>query len=174
MIDSRKCIAILALIVCSATAASADETEMLLNLPPVGMQSSGEQAAPVTDQSTSYPSTNPLPRVASSLAIVLGGFLLIAVLFRQPQQEKRNSELIETLGAVNVAPKVKLHLVRLGSRLLVLHLAPNSVQCVTEITDPDEVQRLLVGEDRAAALSPRVSDLLNASADWPVNSRVET
>lgn len=172
MIDSRNCFAILALVVCFTTVAIADESDMLLSPQSVELQrSTGAQSVSISDQPANYPSTNPLPRVVSSLAIVLGGFFLVAVLLRKPQQEAKSTQLIETLGAVSVAPKVKLHLVRLGSRLLVLHLAPNAVHCVTEITDADEVQRLLVGNDRAATLSPRVSELLNSSADWPSDSR---
>ena len=101
--------------------------------------------------------------VASSLAIVLGGFLLLSILLRKPQPAKVTSQLIESLGAVHITPKVKLHLVRFGSRILVLHLASNAVQCVAELSDPLEVQRVMNEGNTEISTPPQVDELLRAA-----------
>lgn len=98
--------------------------------------------------------------VLSSLAIVLGVFFLLSALFRKQHRRTEGPRMLETLGQVQVAPKVKLHLVRFGSRLLVLHITPNSVERVAEISDPDEVQRLLNDHNDPAATYPQVDELL--------------
>lgn len=114
------------------------------------------------------PASNPLSResirtVGSSLAIVLGLLTLWTAFQRSQQRRQEGAALMQSLGAIQVTPKVKLHVVRLGRRLLVLHLAGGRVDRVAEIDDPDEVAQLLgTTTSRAATVSPRVEELLHA------------
>lgn len=141
---------------------TADETDYRL----APAQHVRQGAMPSGSANVSPAKRNPLVTVGSSLAIVLGGFAILAALFRKTEKPRaKPSELMETLGAVQVTPKVKLHLVRLGSRLLVLHLGANSVERVAEISDPEEVQNLLHGGDLAGATAvevPQVDEMLRA------------
>ncbi len=104
---------------------------------------------------------HPLRIVTSSLAIVLGGFALFLVWFRR-QTAAVSSGVMDSLGTIQVTPKVQLHLVRFGSRLLLLHVTPDKVQRVAEVTDPSEVQSLLAAHHGVTRqpVSDRVDELL--------------
>jgi flagellar biogenesis protein FliO len=52
------------------------------------------------------------------------------------------TEVIEVLGRTPLAGRQQAHLVRIGSKMLVLAVSPNGVETLTEITDPLEVDRL--------------------------------
>ena len=97
------------------------------------------------------PETNPpeftqsLVTVVSSLAVVLGLFFLVTWLFRRtaPRQSVRlPGEVFEFLGRAPLAGRQEMQLLRLGHKLLLLAVTPTSAQTLTEITDPDEVDRL--------------------------------
>ena len=104
---------------------------------------------------------HPLRVVTSSLAIVLGGFAIFLVWFRR-QTSVVSSCVMDTLGTIKVTPKVQLHLVKLGSRLLLLHLTPEKVERVAEVTDPSEVQSLLAAHHGVTRqpVSGRIDELL--------------
>ena len=104
--------------------------------------SSPETTSSPFSERTTLSKRQPLQTVVSSLAIVLGGFALLLFCFRK-RTRKGSTDILETLGTVQLAPKARLHLVRLGSRLLLLHITPGKVHRVTEFTDPQEVQDLL-------------------------------
>ena len=158
---------VIGLMACSA--AGADESRIPLSPRRVSSQNAQDgHATPEAKRSAgdtsvvrSSRSRQPLRVVASSLAIVLGGLALLVAGIRR-QASLGSPGLMETLTTVQVAPKVRLHLVRLGSRLLLLHLTPQSVERVAEITDPDEVRELLAAHYAGAdeATSERVGDVL--------------
>lgn len=158
------CLAVALLL--SATGLSfADEADYRLTpLPSGSLAASAVGANPSVSPSVSPAKSHPLRTVASSLAIVLGGFAILTAVFRKMEKPRaKPSDLMETLGAVQVTSKVKLHLVRLGSRILVLHLGTNSVERVAEITDPVEVEQLLRGGDVTDAVNvPQVDEMLRA------------
>ncbi len=82
---------------------------------------------------------------AASLAIVLGLFLLVAWAVRRGMPKGTAclpSEAVEVLGRANLFGRQQVHLVRCGSKLLLVHISPTSVETLTEITDPAEVERL--------------------------------
>ncbi|MEI8018508.1 MAG: flagellar biosynthetic protein FliO, partial [Schlesneria sp.] len=49
---------------------------------------------------------------------------------------------LEVLGRQTIEPKVVVHLVRCGSRILVLGVGSDGVRTLSEIVDPEEVERL--------------------------------
>ncbi len=49
---------------------------------------------------------------------------------------------LEVLGRQTIEPKVAVHLVRCGSRILVLGVGSDGVRTLSEIDDPEEVERL--------------------------------
>jgi flagellar biogenesis protein FliO len=86
-----------------------------------------------------------LVTVASSLGVVLGLFLVVAWAMRRTVPGGSvvlPTEVVEVLGRAALAGKAQVHLVRCGSKLLLVSLSPTGVETLTEITDPDEVTRL--------------------------------
>jgi flagellar biosynthetic protein FliO len=86
-----------------------------------------------------------LAKVGSSLAVVLGLFVLV-VWFSRRFGSKRSghlpTEVIDTLGRVPLNGRQEMHLVRVGKKLLLLSVTPDSAETLTEITDPVEIDRL--------------------------------
>jgi len=91
---------------------------------------------------------SPLPSLATMLAalgLVLGLFLATIWLLRRSMPAGPRmlpSEVVEVLGRVPLTGRQHAHLVRCGSKLLLLSVAPGAVETLTEITDPLEVDRL--------------------------------
>ncbi len=82
---------------------------------------------------------------AASLGIVLGLFLVVVWAVRRGLPKGAGmlpSEAVEVLGRASLIGKQNVHLVRCGGKLLLVCISPGSVQTLTEITDPDEVERL--------------------------------
>ncbi|MFO1041412.1 MAG: flagellar biosynthetic protein FliO [Planctomycetaceae bacterium] len=52
-------------------------------------------------------------------------------------------EALELLGRRAIEQKVAIHLIRCGSRVLVVGVSPEGARTLSEITDPAEVQRLI-------------------------------
>ena len=83
--------------------------------------------------------------LAGSLGVVLGIFLLIAWLMRRaaPQGLTRlPNEAFEVLGRAPLAGRQNVHLMRCGNKLLLVSITPAGTETLTEITDPQEVDRL--------------------------------
>lgn len=91
---------------------------------------------------TSLPS---MITLSGSLGVVLGIFLLIAWLMRKaaPQGLARlPGEAFEVLGRAPLAGRQNVHLLRCGNKLLLVSVTPAGTETLTEITDPQEVDRL--------------------------------
>jgi flagellar biogenesis protein FliO len=83
--------------------------------------------------------------VAGSLGVVLGIFLLIAWLLRRAAPQGLTllpSEAFEVLGRAPLAGRQNVHLLRCGNKLLLVSVTPAGTETLTEITDPQEVDRL--------------------------------
>lgn len=111
----------------------------------------------------------PIRRVGGALIVVVGGFLFVSLFFRNPASSVPAHAMMEPLGSVPIAPKIRLHLVRFGKRILVLHINGQNVQRVAELEDPEEVERLLSSHSQVrstrgletADLPRTVNELLN-------------
>jgi flagellar biogenesis protein FliO len=83
--------------------------------------------------------------VGSSLAVVLGLFLLVAWGIKRAMPNRSGvlpSEVVEVLGRASLGARQQVHLVRCGSKLLLVSATPGGMETLTEIAEPDEVQRL--------------------------------
>jgi flagellar biosynthetic protein FliO len=83
--------------------------------------------------------------VGSSLAVVVGLFLVFAWLMRRSGPAAAgglSSEVIETLGKITLGYRQQVSLVRCGNRVLLLSVTPHGVETLSEYSDPDEVTRL--------------------------------
>ena len=84
--------------------------------------------------------------VGASLVVCLGLFLLLAWVMRRsgagpvPLLPK---EVLEILGRAPIAGRQQLHLIRLGGRLILVSVTAAGVETLSEITETDEVQRLV-------------------------------
>lgn len=102
------------------------------------------------------PSTRALPASTSvwgsliGLGIVVGGMLVASRWLRVHGPASLRglpNEAVESLGQRVLSRGVAVHLVRCGSRMLVLGVGPDGVRTLSEITDPVEVD-LLAGACR--------------------------
>jgi flagellar biogenesis protein FliO len=102
---------------------------------------------PIPEASRTSSLTNRSPRwIATRACAGLGVFLaliLVQRLFVPGKPTAISRDAIEVCGKVPFDAKRTLHLVRVGSRLLVLLESPQGMQRLAEITDPEEVQQLL-------------------------------
>ena len=81
----------------------------------------------------------------SSLAVVLGLFLVVAWVLRRTTPGNcpvLSREVFEVLGGAPLAARQQAHLVRLGTKLVLLSVLPTGVETLSEVTEPDEVNRL--------------------------------
>jgi flagellar biogenesis protein FliO len=101
-----------------------------------------------TDFQDSSKKPSGLPSMAAvfgCLGVVLGIFLLIAWMIRRaaPQGLTRlPNEAFEVLGRAPLAGRQNVHLLRCGNKLLLVSITPAGTETLTEITDPQEVDRL--------------------------------
>lgn len=111
------------------------------------------------------PTANAVPNavtVASSLAVVLGLFFLVAWFLRRSTPGPLSplpSEVFEVLGRSTLGGQHQVQLVRCGNRVLLISAGPAGPETLCEITDPDEVTQLLAmcrqGRPDSAAASFR-------------------
>lgn len=115
--------------------------------------------------------------VFSSLAIVLGLFFVVVWLARRALPKSTMSlpsDVLEVLGRSPLANRHHLQLIRLGRRLLLVSVSPDSAETLTEITDPDEVNHLasLCQQDQPGSITGSFRQVLNQlGAQQPSRSR---
>jgi flagellar biogenesis protein FliO len=93
-----------------------------------------------------------LPRIESfttagtGVAIVVGLFLMCVWLMRRSGPKPSSplpKEAVAVLGRVPLAGSHFAHLLQLGNKLVLVSVGPDSVSSLAEVTDPNEVHRLL-------------------------------
>jgi flagellar biogenesis protein FliO len=84
--------------------------------------------------------------VGSSLAIVIGLFIGVAMLYRKTLASTIGKGLpktvVQVLGRTAVAPRQQLVLLRFGSKLVLVSMIQGEARTISEITDPLEVDQL--------------------------------
>ena len=88
--------------------------------------------------------SNTIATILGSLAVVLGLFFATAWFLRRNMPKGMTllpGEVLEQLGRAPLAGKQQMYLVRVGHKLLLLVVTPHGAETLTEITDPDEVDR---------------------------------
>ena len=84
--------------------------------------------------------------VITSLAVVLGLFILCMLIVKKANSRggcaKLPGEVVQTLGRAPLAGRQEMHLVRVGNKLLLLSVTASGAETLTEITDPEEIDRL--------------------------------
>lgn len=88
----------------------------------------------------------PYAATFGSLAAVLGAFFIFV--WFQKRGGKRGSgalppEVVEPLGTVPFVSRQALHVVRFGSKILLINVTPGGSETLAEIDDPREAERIL-------------------------------
>ncbi|PQO29903.1 FliO/MopB family protein [Blastopirellula marina] len=145
-----------------------------LPLPRKAGQASGESSA--------LPSFNfqgnKTASIAASLFVVIGLFLIFAWVGKKnmkPGTGRLSKEIIQVLGKSQLSGKQQLELVRVGQKLLLLCVTPHSVETLTEITEPTEVERLLaiVRQDSPGSMSATFQEVLTQMGHKPARGFLE-
>ena len=105
-------------------------------------KSSGESAGPFHRPAAGGAVTT----VITSLAVVLGLFFLSVLIAKKANSRggcaKLPGEVVQTLGRAPLSGRQEMHLVRVGNKLLLLSVTSTGAETLTEITDPEEIDRL--------------------------------
>ncbi|TWT77230.1 Flagellar biosynthesis protein, FliO [Posidoniimonas polymericola] len=83
---------------------------------------------------------------AAALGLVVGLFLLTAAVFKRAAPKSQRllpGEVGSLLGRISLGGKQSAHLLKVGSKLVLVHITPDGAKPLTEVTDPAEVNRLL-------------------------------
>jgi len=83
--------------------------------------------------------------VGSSLAIVLGLFLVVAWAMRKTAPRGSlvlPKEVFDVLGRAPLGARQQVQLLRCGNKLLLVSITPGGAETLTELTDPIEVDRI--------------------------------
>jgi len=110
---------------------------------PLAPPSGSRNTAPGT--ATPVTPTKALTTVLASLGVVLGLFLLVVWFTRRALPKAVGglpSEVVEVIGRAPLANRQQMSLVRIGHKLVLLSVTQHGAESLTEITDPDEVNRL--------------------------------
>ncbi len=104
--------------------------------------------APASRESLPFalPRIESLTTAGAGLAIVVGLFLMCAWLMRRSGPKPSSplpKEAVALLGRVPLAANHFAHLLQLGNKLVLVSVGPDSVTSLAEVTDPNEVNRLL-------------------------------
>jgi len=89
--------------------------------------------------------------LSGSAAIVVMGLVLFSLAFigwlagrgRRLPLGILSAEVFETLGRASITPRFSVQLIRCGDRLLLVGITPDAINTLSEITDPEEVTRLV-------------------------------
>ncbi|MDA0657989.1 MAG: flagellar biosynthetic protein FliO [Planctomycetota bacterium] len=89
-------------------------------------------------------SNGPNVRTTGGFLLVLGGLLLAVWLTRNNRNSPHTlpTPVAEFLGRIPFPNREPLHLLRLGSKLVLIASQGQQIQTVAEVTDPEEVLRL--------------------------------
>ena len=109
-----------------------------------------------------------------SLAVVLTSFFALTWFLRRAKPSasaKLPEEAVEILGRLPLEGRQQIQLVRFGRKLLLWVVTPNSVQTLSEITDPDDVDQLMefCEASKRGSLSDSFRQVLNELGNEPTN-----
>jgi flagellar biogenesis protein FliO len=105
----------------------------------------GPEASPRDGRQSPLGGVSSLATVGGSLALVVGIFLLVAWMMKRAAPHAATplpGEVFEVLGRAPLSGRQEVHLLRCGSKLLLVSVTPAGAETLTEITDPPEVDRL--------------------------------
>jgi flagellar biogenesis protein FliO len=96
------------------------------------------------------PSSEQMTATGAGLAITVGLLLSFVWLVRSMTPKSSRPlprDVVEVLGRAPLGSKQMTQLVRVGHKLLLIAITPEGAETLTEITDPEEVARLVAACD---------------------------
>lgn len=111
--------------------------------PAIPLPAKGDSPETAADGATGPVSS--IVKMAASLAVALGLFLVVAWLMRRAAPRGSQTlpdEVVEMLGRSPLAGRQQVQLLRVGRKLVLVAVAQGKAETLTEITDPEEVDRL--------------------------------
>jgi flagellar biogenesis protein FliO len=136
-------------------------------LPPPSKPREQQRLAP-----SNKTSTGSFVGVFGSLLFVLALFLVVTWFIRKTMPQASQtlpSEALEILGRAPLTQREQLHLIRLGNKLVLLSVSQTAVQPLTEITDPNEVERLtaITSRNQPGSVTETFRDVLTQMGSEP-------
>ncbi len=119
---------------------------------PSAITTSSKRNSPYTEMLSWRPTAESLTTMGTGLSIVLGLMMIcIWVLKRSMPKSSRvlPQEVAEVLGKVILSNRRTAQLLKLGNKLLLVSVTPDGAETLAEITDPEEVQQILLLSDQA-------------------------
>ena len=116
----------------------------------------GATASPLSAFGNGGLDSEALATAGASLAIVVGLLLMLTWLWRRaaPKSSRPLPEEVATvLGRVPLGGKQMAQMLKVGGKLVLVAVTPDGVKPITEVTDPEEVTRLLGLCEQAGAHS---------------------
>jgi flagellar biogenesis protein FliO len=93
------------------------------------------------------PHVESLGTAGAGLVLVVGLFLLCVSLMRRGGPSPTSplpSDAVAVLGRIPLTPKQYAHLIQVGNKLVLVSITGERTDTITEVTEPAEVERLLV------------------------------
>lgn len=129
------------------------------------------------DQTTKRPGSSgrALMTVLGSLAIVLAVFFVFVWVTRSAAPKGMaplSKEVVESLGRAPLLGRQQMQLIRIGNKLILLSVTSTGADTLTEITDPEEVDRLagLCRQAQAGSISETFRQVLAHASSEPATS----
>lgn len=122
-----------------------------------------------SEATTSKPQTRStghmMTTIVGALAVCLGAFFLLVWVTKRHAPAGMAAlpkEVIESLGRSSLNGRQHLQLLRVGRKLVLLHVTPTGAEALTEIVDPAEVDRLvgLCQQTKATSVTASFRDVL--------------
>ncbi len=109
-----------------------------------------------------------LTTVGTSLAMVVGAFLLVVLALKRSQPKQSRllpDEVVEVLGRKPLAGRTALQLIRLGNKLVLVAVTPDGAETVSEVTDAAQVDHLagLCQQRNSGSISHSFAEILGGS-----------
>ena len=116
-----------------------------------------------------------LATILIALAVVIAAiYLLLRILrrfFPSLAGSGTASAPVKALARFHLAPRQTLHLVRCGSRLLLLGATSASINHITTIDDADEIERILEAVNRGQSPLAGLGRFFHRSSESPTDNR---
>ena len=113
----------------------------------IPLGAAGDRSGSSTSEGRSTPTTGrTLTTVVGALAVCLGVFFLFVWITKRHAPAglaPLPKEVVESLGRASLSGRQQLQLLRIGRKLVLLHVTSTSAETLTEIVDPVEVDRLV-------------------------------
>lgn len=139
---------------------------------------SEKPSSPVASILPSAESKQRTATIVASLMLVVGLFLIFAWAGKKKMPTANSrlpKEVVQVLGRTQLQGRQQLQLVRVGSRLLLLSVTPHGAETLTEISDPLEVESLLVHlrQNGSGNMSATFQDVLQKMGGEPARGFLE-